>query len=116
MRNFYQVLGTTSRADDSQLKRAFRNLAKTFHPDLNAGDKRSEERFKELNQAYDVLRDPEARAAYDAFLTDKQTRVRHRFRSAALTMSAAFALSTAVCFPLMVWLLGAKFSSSTIMC
>ena len=108
MRNFYQVLGTTSAADNSQLKSAYRNLAKTFHPDLNAGDKRAEERFKALGRAYEVLRDPEARAAYDAFLADKQTGVRHRLRNAALTMSAAFVLTAAVCFSLMVWLQGEK--------
>jgi curved DNA-binding protein CbpA len=108
MRNLYTVLGTSRDADHSQLKLAYRNLAKTSHPDLNAGDKRAEERFKELNQAYEVLRDPGARAAYDAFLADKQTVARHRFRNAALTTVAAFVLCTAVCFPLMVWLRGER--------
>ena len=103
MRNLYQVLGTTAQADDSQLKSAYRNLAKTYHPDINAGNRRAEVRFKELNQAYEVLRDPGARAAYDAFLADKQTGARRRIGNAALTVSASV-LSAAVCLSLMVWL------------
>jgi curved DNA-binding protein CbpA len=104
MGNWYEVLGTTSKADDEQIKSAFRNLAKTFHPDLNAGDKKAEERFKEVNQAYEVLRDPEARATYDTYLADKRSGARRRLKKMIATTSAAFVLSGASSFFLIIWL------------
>jgi curved DNA-binding protein CbpA len=110
MRNCYGVLGTSPEADDSQLKSAFRKLAKAFHPDLHAGDKRAEERFKEINQAYQVLRSPRARMAHDAFLADKRSGARRRTWKMAATMSTTFVLSIAFCFSLMIWLQGGRFS------
>jgi curved DNA-binding protein CbpA len=104
MGNWYEVLGTTSRADDEQIKTAFRNLAKTLHPDVNAGDRDSEERFKEVNQAYEVLRDPEARATYDTYLANKRSRTRQRLRKVVATMSAAFVLSGASSYLFISWL------------
>jgi len=80
MGNWYEVLGTTSKADHEQIKSAFRNLAKAFHPDLNAGDKKAEERFKKDKQAYEVLRDPEARATYDTYLANKRSGARRRLK------------------------------------
>ena len=109
MRNLYQVLGIASEADDSQLKSAFRNLAKTFHPDLNGGDRRAEERFKEVNRAYEVLRNPDRRAEHDAFLAGKRSSARQRFWKAAATMSATFVVCIAVCFSVVIWLAGQRF-------
>ena len=66
-RDYYEILGVARDADDSALKSAFRKLAMQYHPDRNGGDQASEQRFKEINEAYDVLRDPQKRAAYDRF-------------------------------------------------
>ena len=66
-RDYYEVLGVARGADEKELKNAFRKLAKQFHPDAKPGDKQAEHRFKEINEAYDVLRDPQKRAAYDRF-------------------------------------------------
>jgi curved DNA-binding protein CbpA len=110
MRNCHSVLGTSPEANDSQLKSAFHKLAKAFHPDLHAGDKRAEERFKEINQAYQVLRSPLARTAHDAILADKRSGARRRTWKAAATMSTTFVLSIAFCFSLMIWLQGGRFS------
>jgi molecular chaperone DnaJ len=66
-RDYYEVLGVPRNASETDLKSAFRRLAKECHPDRNSGDKSSEQRFKELNEAYEVLKDPQRRAAYDQF-------------------------------------------------
>ncbi|MFN3481690.1 MAG: DnaJ domain-containing protein, partial [Rhabdaerophilum calidifontis] len=66
-RDYYEVLGVTKGADDAALKSAFRKLAMQCHPDRNPGDAEAERRFKELNEAYQVLSDPQKRAAYDRF-------------------------------------------------
>lgn len=66
-RDYYEVLGVGRNADEKDLKTAFRKLAKQYHPDANPGDKTAEARFKEINEAYDVLKDPQKRAAYDRF-------------------------------------------------
>jgi molecular chaperone DnaJ len=68
-KDYYAILGVSASADDAELKKAYRNLARTYHPDKNPGDKSAEERFKEINQAYGVLSDPEKRAHYDRFGT-----------------------------------------------
>jgi len=67
MADFYQLLGIPRDASEDDLKKAYRKLAMQFHPDRNAGSKESEERFKEITEAYDVLRDPQKRAAYDRY-------------------------------------------------
>ena len=64
-RDYYEVLGLSRGASEQDIKSAFRRMAKDCHPDRNNGDKSSEIRFKELNEAYEVLKDPQKRAAYD---------------------------------------------------
>jgi len=66
-RCFYEVLGVERSADEGELKSAFRKLAMKWHPDRNPGDKNCEARFKEINEAYEILKDPDKRAAYDRF-------------------------------------------------
>ena len=66
-RDFYEVLGVAKGADEKALKTAYRNLAKKLHPDANHGSKETDAKFKELNEAYDVLKDPQKKAAYDRF-------------------------------------------------
>jgi molecular chaperone DnaJ len=66
-RDFYEVLGVARGASEADLKSAFRKLAMKFHPDRNPGDKDCEHHFKEVNEAYDVLKDANKRAAYDRF-------------------------------------------------
>jgi molecular chaperone DnaJ len=65
--DFYDVLGVARDADEGDIKKAYRKLAMEHHPDRNNGDKASEEKFKEITEAYEVLRDPDKRAAYDRF-------------------------------------------------
>ena len=66
-RDYYEVLGVSRDADDAALKKAYRVLAKKYHPDANPGDKQAEAAFKEINEAYSVLSDPKKRAQYDQF-------------------------------------------------
>src|ERR1044072_6039138 len=66
-RCYYETLEVERTADDGKLKTAFRKLAMKWHPDKNPGDAQSEIRFKEINEAYEVLKDGQKRAAYDRF-------------------------------------------------
>ena len=66
-RDYYEVLGLGKNATDAEIKSAYRKLAKKYHPDLNPGDKTAEEKFKEVNEAHDILSDPEKRKRYDQF-------------------------------------------------
>src|SRR5215468_9067042 len=66
-RDYYEVLGVERGATDEEVKRAYRKLAVKFHPDKNPDDPHAEKKFKELGEAYDVLIDPNKRAAYDRF-------------------------------------------------
>ena len=67
MADFYSTLGVPRTASDEDIKKAYRKLAMTYHPDRNNGSKEAEERFKEITEAYDVLRDPQKRAAFDRY-------------------------------------------------
>ena len=66
-RDYYEVLGVQKDASEDEIKKAYRKQAKANHPDLHPGDKECEERFKEINEAYEVLSDPDKRAKYDQF-------------------------------------------------
>lgn len=66
-RDYYEVLGVDKNADDAALKKAYRALAKKYHPDMNPGDEEAEKKFKEASEAYAVLSDPEKRRKYDQF-------------------------------------------------
>ena len=65
--DFYAVLGVARDSEEGDIKKAYRKLAMEHHPDRNNGDKAAEEKFKEIAEAYEVLRDPEKRAAYDRY-------------------------------------------------
>ena len=67
MADYYEVLGVSKTADDKGIRQAFRRLARKYHPDLNPGDDNAEKRFKEINEAHEVLSDPEARKKYDLY-------------------------------------------------
>lgn len=66
-RDYYEILGVDKNVDDDALKKAYRQQAKKYHPDLNPGDKEAETKFKEVNEAYEVLSDSEKRGRYDQF-------------------------------------------------
>jgi hypothetical protein len=92
MPNFYDSLGLTVGADAGQIKAAFHALAKSFHPDVNAGDDAAVKRFKQINEAYAILSNRERRRAYDLGLKHKRTAAPWRPRN-AMVLIASFALT-----------------------
>ena len=90
MMNLYAVLSVAPEADEAEIKAAFRQLAKVFHPDVSGGDRWSEQQFKAVHHAYRILCDPEKREAYDAELATARATARRRFRCAVATMAATF--------------------------
>lgn len=103
MRNFYSVLRVAPKASDAEIKTAFRNLAKTCHPDVRPGDSGAEEAFQEAKRAYKFLSNPETRKIYDDYLASRRALERRRFRRAAATMSTTFVLTAATVFGAAVW-------------
>src|SRR5438477_12226581 len=65
--DFYKILGVKRDAKPEEIKKAYRRLARKYHPDVNPGDKSDEERFKQMSEAFDVLSDPKKRTVYDRF-------------------------------------------------
>ena len=65
--DYYEVLGVDKNADDAAIKKAYRALAKKYHPDMNPGDAEAEKKFKEASEAYAILSDPEKKRQYDQF-------------------------------------------------
>src|SRR3989304_477263 len=66
-KDYYEILGVGRNAADEDIKKAYRNLARKYHPDLHPGNKEMEAKFKEINEAYEVLKDPKKREEYDRF-------------------------------------------------
>ena len=66
-RDYYEVLGIQKNASEDEMKKAYRQMAKKYHPDLHPNDKEAEEKFKEVNEAYEVLSDPSKKERYDQF-------------------------------------------------
>ena len=112
MRNFYTVLRVAPKAGEAEIKSAFRNMAKTCHPDVKPGDSGAEAAFQEVKRAYKFLSNPETRRVYDEFLASRRAVERRRFRRAAATMSATFVLTAAAVFVATIWLQHGSSASS----
>lgn len=91
-RDYYEVLGVDKSASDDVIKKAYRKLAKQYHPDLNPGDKNAEAKFKEVNEAYEVLSDKDKKARYDQFGFAGVDRTSAAARAAEIRMPAAQAV------------------------
>jgi DnaJ domain len=96
MGNLYCDLGLPSRASERQIKATYRELAKRWHPDVNAGDQAVGQRIKDINRAYEVLGDAELRAAYDGVLARERAHARRRFWRSAATGAATFVVTAGV--------------------
>jgi tetratricopeptide (TPR) repeat protein len=93
VRDLSSFLRLSCRASGEDIRAAYWALSREFHPDVNAGDKEGERRIKEINRAYGILGDPDARAAYNLILARAHARARRRFWRAAATGAAAFILT-----------------------
>ena len=97
--DYYKILGVGKNASDEEIKKAYRKLARQYHPDRNQGDKQAEERFKEISQAHDVLSDPEKRKAVRPRLGPVRRLHEHgrRLRRGRVASAAASATSSPTC-------------------
>jgi curved DNA-binding protein CbpA len=111
MRNFYSVLRVAPKASEAEIKTAFRNLAKTCHPDVRPGDSAAEEAFQEAKRAYKFLSNPETRKVYDDYLASRRALERRRFRRAAATMSTTFVLTAATVLGAAFWVEAGGFAT-----
>jgi molecular chaperone DnaJ len=66
-RDYYDILGLSKSASDNEIKSSYRKLAMKYHPDRNPGDRKAEEKFKEISESYEILKDPQKRSAYDQY-------------------------------------------------
>lgn len=96
MSNAYDVLGVPAGANRGEIRAAYIDLAKRLHPDRNAGSVEAEQRLRNVNEAYALLKDPEKRSAYDQLLQQSRGRVLQERKRAAAVMAASFALTTAI--------------------
>jgi DnaJ-class molecular chaperone len=104
MQDLYSVLQVAPKASDAEIKSAFRNVAKSCHPDVRPGDREAEQAFHEAREAYRYLANPETRKAYDDFLKNERAAKRTRRRRAAVkTMSASFLLTVTAAALVAVW-------------
>src|SRR5213076_3152831 len=93
--DYYEVLGVKRGAKPEEIKKAYRRLARKYHPDVNPGDKSAEERFKQMSEAFDVLSDPKKRTVYDRFgqYSDNLADAAARGAGPAYTQGAPFDFS-----------------------
>jgi len=103
VRDLSAFLGLSRDPSGEDIRAAYWALSKQFHPDVNAGDKEAERRIKEINRAYGILDDPEARAAYNLILARARARARRSFWSAAATGAAAFILTVGPISVTVMW-------------
>jgi len=112
MLDLYAELGLSRRATGDEIKAAYRGLAKRYHPDVNAGDEQDEWRTKEINRAYAILGDPEARAAYDLELARQRAAARRGFWLSAATGAATFIVTVSSVWVMAVWRQNASIQQS----
>jgi hypothetical protein len=103
MRDLCSVLNLSRRATPKEIRAAYLTLAKRFHPDLNAGDREAEGWTKDINSAYEILGNPDARAAYDLEMARQRTKARRSFLSGAAAGAATIVLSAASISITLMW-------------
>ena len=103
-RDLYEVLGVARGADEATIRSAYRRLAKEHHPDLHGGSPEAEQRFKEINLAYETLGDAEARVEYDHACAQQRAETRRRVMHSVATMSVSFLFTVSSGLLVGLWL------------